>query len=306
MKRIKSKVLFSGRGFTLIELLVAMAISGVVMGAVIFTFKSQQDSFAVQENVAQMHQNLRGAMHFISRDIQMAGFYTGFDINSYTMDWDPTAAGNETVRPIIYARDNDADGGGNDVREGTDLILIVKASDDRGTLAAGETVVAGTNQMNLTDLDLDNDTDSDLNTSGKKYGVLIKADLSKAEFFIVTGTGSPVTVSGSFNVTYEEGDTIARADIVIYKINEDALPALEMRNLGSDNGFQTVAEDITDMQIRYGLADGSWVDDPAASLAQIREVQVTLSSNVNIPQLAGSKQRSLTSTVKVRNLGINL
>lgn len=306
MKRIKSKVVFSDRGFTLIELLVAMAIAGVVMGAIIFTFKSQQDSFAVQENVVQMHQNLRGAMHFMSRDIQMAGFYTSFDINSYNMDWDPTTAGNETIQPIIYARDNDADGGGNDVRDGTDLILIVKASDDRGTLAAGEAVVAGTNQMTLTDLDLDNDGDVDLNTSGKKYGVLIKSDLSKAEFFTVTGAGTPVTVNDNFSVTYDEGDTIARVDIIIYKINEDADPALEMRNLGSDNGFQTVAEDITDLQIQYRLSNGNWVDDPTGSLTDIREVQVVLSSNVDIPQLAGPKQRSLTSTVKVRNLGISL
>ncbi|OPX34482.1 MAG: hypothetical protein B1H11_10855 [Desulfobacteraceae bacterium 4484_190.1] len=50
-------------GFTLIELLVAMAISGIVAVAIFTVFKSQQDSYIVQEDVAAMQQN---------RDLQFA------------------------------------------------------------------------------------------------------------------------------------------------------------------------------------------------------------------------------------------
>ena len=61
-------------GFTLIELLVAMAISGVVAGAIFMAFQSQQKSYLVQDQVAEMQQNLRAAMDIMVRDIRMAGY----------------------------------------------------------------------------------------------------------------------------------------------------------------------------------------------------------------------------------------
>ena len=46
-------------GFSLVELLVAMAITGVVMTAVFKIYTTQQDSYLLQEQVAEMQQNLR-------------------------------------------------------------------------------------------------------------------------------------------------------------------------------------------------------------------------------------------------------
>jgi type IV pilus assembly protein PilW len=62
------------QGFTLVELIVAMAIAGIVIGAIYSTYKSQQDSYVAQEQVAEMQQNLRAALYVIGRDIRMAGF----------------------------------------------------------------------------------------------------------------------------------------------------------------------------------------------------------------------------------------
>ena len=61
-------------GFTLVELLVAMAMVGIVMAAVYSTYKSQQDSYAAQEQVAQMQQNIRASLYQLARDLRMAGF----------------------------------------------------------------------------------------------------------------------------------------------------------------------------------------------------------------------------------------
>jgi len=63
----------NNRGFTLIELLLAMAISGVVMTAIYSTYLSQQKSYIVQEEVAAVQQKLRGAMYYMTRQIQEAG-----------------------------------------------------------------------------------------------------------------------------------------------------------------------------------------------------------------------------------------
>ena len=60
-------------GFTLVELLVAMAVSGIVAAAIFTVFKSQQDSYIVQEDVAAMQQNLRAGMSMLSHDVRMAG-----------------------------------------------------------------------------------------------------------------------------------------------------------------------------------------------------------------------------------------
>ena len=61
-------------GFTLVELLVAMAMLGIVMGAIYSTYKSQQDSYVVQEEVVQMQQNLRAALHLLGKDLRAAGY----------------------------------------------------------------------------------------------------------------------------------------------------------------------------------------------------------------------------------------
>ena len=90
-------------GFTLVELLVAMGISAVVMAAVYSTYRSQQQSYIVQDQVAAAQQNLRAAMYVMTRDIRMAGF-------------DPTRSGGFGIADaqagsITFTSDNGTDTG---------------------------------------------------------------------------------------------------------------------------------------------------------------------------------------------------
>ena len=62
------------KGFTLVEMIVAMAVTMIVMAAIFVTYKSQQDSYLSQEQVAEMQQNLRTAFYMMARDIRMAGY----------------------------------------------------------------------------------------------------------------------------------------------------------------------------------------------------------------------------------------
>jgi len=63
----------SDQGFTLVELIVGMAISALVMTAIYATFKTQHETYLLQELVASARQNLRAGMLFMEREIRMAG-----------------------------------------------------------------------------------------------------------------------------------------------------------------------------------------------------------------------------------------
>ena len=65
---------FNKAGFTLVELMVAVAIFGIASAAMYATYQQQQNSYLTQEQVADMQQNLRAALFFITRDLKKAGF----------------------------------------------------------------------------------------------------------------------------------------------------------------------------------------------------------------------------------------
>jgi len=58
----------------LIEVLVAMTVSTIVAGGIFMAYKSQQESYVNQEQVALMQQNLRAAIFYVEREVRMAGF----------------------------------------------------------------------------------------------------------------------------------------------------------------------------------------------------------------------------------------
>ena len=60
-------------GFTLVELLVAMVLAGIVTTGIYSLYRSQQKSFAAQEQFAELQARMRTALYFLERDISMAG-----------------------------------------------------------------------------------------------------------------------------------------------------------------------------------------------------------------------------------------
>lgn len=60
-------------GFTLIEMIVALAIGMIVIASVAGTFTAQTRQNKAEEEISQMHQNVRGAIDLISRELMQAG-----------------------------------------------------------------------------------------------------------------------------------------------------------------------------------------------------------------------------------------
>ncbi len=62
------------RGFTLVELMIAMAVGLIILAAMYGVFVMQNKSAKIQEQVAEMQQNVRAGMDIMIRDIRMAGY----------------------------------------------------------------------------------------------------------------------------------------------------------------------------------------------------------------------------------------
>ena len=98
MKREKQHVLFrfSNQGFTMVELLVAMVVSLLALAAIYSTFLAQHRSYQVQEEAAEMQQNIRTAMYYMQREIRMAGSnpFKSLPLSAFGI----TAAGQNSIR----------------------------------------------------------------------------------------------------------------------------------------------------------------------------------------------------------------
>ena len=291
------------RGVTLVELLVYIAVVGVVMGAIYTMFYRQQDSFLVQERVALLQQNLRGAMTLLANDIQMAGHYTCYEQRPISVLGDS--------RPILS-------GGGSS-------ITIYKVDADvMRPLVAGEFANAGDPAKTITV----NNGNLGFDTATNNYGVLIKSDLSRAEFFQVTAVGGVLTVlpaadsvddtrfveSYFAGATPEQSDLIAPVETITY--------TLDGNNRLWRSG-EMVAEHISGFQLEYAVVDEvvgeEWVSTSANAAPgpgvksdnkpwderDVRRIMVTLAGDIQVSPKLGNRQRNLSSTITVRNLGMD-
>jgi len=250
----------SNSGFTLVEILIAIALGLVILAGLFQTFRTQHDTYIVQDQMAAMQQNLRAAMYLITRDLQMAGWYTNFDRENRTIDLDEDDLGEITGNPLLFAARNNYDAGDGIMRDGTDALVILKAAEGTaGTITGYIPEGTGDFSGSLSGFD-----------AGNAYGLLVKNDLRTADFFKVS--------SPDLNSDYSPGDMVFRADIIVYKIeDEDGRPMLKRRNLGNDNGYQIVAENVENFQVNYQLNDGNWRSTLLANEQRlVRAVEVIL------------------------------
>ena len=87
MPQRKQSVRQLADGFTLTELLITMAISGILLAAVVSTFITQQKAYALQTQLADMRLNTRAALDMVVREVRMAGYGVPSPLTAVWIDW---------------------------------------------------------------------------------------------------------------------------------------------------------------------------------------------------------------------------
>jgi len=141
------RTLRRNNGVTLTELLIALALTGIVAGAIYKIFISQSKEYTIQSEVAEMQQNLRAGVFMMEREIRMAGYDPTREANTeilaaapsdleFTADLNGDGDTDDPNEHMIYTHyDTNADGtsdalGRDDVNSGAGTQLLAENIDE--------------------------------------------------------------------------------------------------------------------------------------------------------------------------------
>lgn len=125
-------------GFTLVELMLAILVSGLVMSAVVMVYTAQTKAYSQHDDVADIQQNLRGALAILPMEIRTAGC-------------DPTESNEPRIltatRTLLqFTRDTNDDGDVGDVDENI-AYQLSNDPDGDGIVGAAATPWNGTGAL---------------------------------------------------------------------------------------------------------------------------------------------------------------
>lgn len=187
-------------GFTLVELMMALALGGILMAAVMTSFRSQHDVYLAQDEVVTMQQNARVALDTLASEIRMAGYNPrnaanagivtatlsrfGFGLDR---DEDGNVAGGNELLTYGFSAANDANADG--VADGISAPLGRNAGSATGAGGSGFQPVA----ENLRVIDF-----RYLNENGAQTGVLTEIRAIKVSLMVLVAqpdTKSPFVIA---------------------------------------------------------------------------------------------------------------
>jgi prepilin-type N-terminal cleavage/methylation domain-containing protein len=291
----------SSRGFTLVEILVALVITSILATAIYSFFIGQHHAYTVQDQVIEMEQNARAAMDMIRRDLRMAGYHAmGDDLINHLSDFVPSSfIPTSPVTVNLDANPKISEGSGTDPDVITFLSVLPTGNnptDLSSDVSSGSTQLTLT--LNTTQTDDQYNVGDMIHIGTTSEYATIKA-ISGSTLTIDT---NPADTGGNQGVAenYAAGTPIGEIYAVSYAVfNDDNDPSYNKHDPGhpvlkrnaNGGGFQPVAENITDMQLRH-LGSG--------------EIEVTLSSRTDradhkFQSNGGYRAYTTSANVKVRN-----
>ncbi|MFO8059026.1 MAG: prepilin-type N-terminal cleavage/methylation domain-containing protein [bacterium] len=313
------------RAFTLVEILVALAITGLMMAALVYVFANQQITYARQTELAKAQSSARGSLHSLARDIRMAG-YTSVPLGMENLALKDTAYAVLSIRngdtpiPEPHRSNNLAaslpTGGG-------DVIEIWGNFGRRNTELTAD-VNAGENEIEVADPELFKA--SGINTPG---WIVVGDNEGRVEMHgVVNGDTNPIQLAGgaTFQNDYQasggESYVAPLCRRVYYvdpqgdtnSLGED-VSVLFMRNCVADDcttsgNFRevAVAEDVDELEFLYHVFDqntGTLIKDRHMECdpCSIRGVKVRIRT-VSTAERERPFRQNFATAVRIRNVGL--
>ena len=274
------------KGVTLIELLIALLISAILIAGIYRTFIHQQKTYATQEQVADMQQNVRVAINRMMREIRMAGFGNVQGVLPVTFP------GVGRTYPDVINSDLPVAGAFTIVSAiGGAATLLKQPGDSVGAM------VLASNQIQVSAL-------AEFDANDRKY--ISIGGLESHSITAIDGANNILTLNTDVGNFYNtNGSTLVYAIRAIsYRIVIDASGSPILRrdeNIGG--GFQPVADNIEAIEFRN--PDGSIPVNPNSMSLQ---VAVTARTDRPDPELQkagdGYRRRQYTSIILQRNRGL--
>jgi len=263
------------KGMTLVELLIVLVVSSILMAAMFGSFIHQQKSYAIQDQVIDMQQGLRGAIDRMTREIRMAGY--GGDILE--------AFGNVNGFTHIITPVN-----------GTPDSITILVSDEVASLSLD--APAGTSELHLT-------ASGVFNTDKKRYLCL----QGKNNYVVLATNGSTVTLASPLLEDHLDGESVGLVKAITYRIDPNTTNLMRDDNLaGVPEEERILAENVENMQIVYYTLDSETPVDSPANPEDIRMVSISLTVRTRMPYEEypgdGHLRRNMTPEIEVRNLGL--
>jgi len=256
------------KGVTLIELLIALVLSSMLTAALYRIFISHQKIYTVQDQVAEMQQNVRIAMGQMTREIRMAGY-----------------GGN------ILAIFGNVNGFTNIITPASEAITVILA-DEVGELK--QNASKGAQQLKVTNASV-------FNTDKKKYLCLNGLN----NYLIQNVATDTITLTAPLAEDHPIHQPVYLVKAISYYIGLSGGKSALRRNENTGGGRQPLAENIESLEFSYFDAKGDVTGNPAD--VRMVKVTVTARTSGLAPEYKGGdgyRRRTLSSNIKIRNLGL--
>jgi prepilin-type N-terminal cleavage/methylation domain-containing protein len=263
-----STVSKKGHGVTLIELLIALVLGSILTAILYRAFISQQRTYTVQDQVAEMQQNVRIAMGQMAREIRMAGY-----------------GGN------IFSVFGNINGFSNIITPASNAITIILA-DEVGELK--QSASKGTQQLKVTNA-------KTFNTDKKKYLCLNGLN----NYSVQSVTGDTIVLGVPLSEDHPIHQSVYLVKAISYYIGVSGGKTVLRRNENTGGGGQPLADNIESLEFSYFDGSGNVNGNP--SDIRMVKMTVTARAERLDPEYKGGdgyRRRTLSSYIKVRNMGL--
>ncbi len=264
-------------GVTLIELMIALVMSSILIGALYRVFISQQRTYTVQDQVIDMQQNVRGAIHRMMNEIRMAGFGNVRDVldlaggvNGFTQS---ITTGPNSVTIV---------GGFKQIRrDNGDPILISSAS--------GNTVA-----LNYATDEFDRPAHRFISIGGVESSTVLQRNVRM------------LTLNSNLKFNHPVDTPIFKIQAITYTTGLSNAKSVLQRDENTGGGGQPLADNIENIQFEYFDAYGNATANPAnIRMIKVRVISRTNESDPQFKAGDGYRRREIASNIYLRNMGLS-